>query len=130
VQSLVGFGRCLGRVYQIADDLLDFEQADRSGKRLGQDLCAGENTLPLLLACRRRADLGPRIRALRERDEIDGGEVKALLLEAEATGALEEARGLAMAEAERATQALEELPDTPYRTALAGLARFAAERHV
>jgi len=128
--SLVSFGRSLGRVYQIADDLLDFEEAGRSGKRAGQDLRAGENTLPLLLACARHHDLRERIHSLRSAAEVDAATLRALLDEVQATGALEDARALAVTEAERAVHELGGLPETPYRAALAGMARFAAERHV
>jgi len=130
LHSLLAFGRSLGRVYQIADDLLDFEEDDRSGKRVGQDLRAGENTLPLLLACAVRQELRARIHSLREATRVDSAEVAALLSEVESTGALDQARGLAVAEAERAANELRDLPDSPYRSALASLARFAADRHV
>jgi octaprenyl-diphosphate synthase len=43
----------------------------------------------------------------------------------ESTGGLEYAARLAQSESERALKALDALPDTPYRTGLAALARFA-----
>ena len=47
VTTLGGFGRCLGRAFQIADDLLDvISTAEKSGKAVGKDVAAGKQTYP------------------------------------------------------------------------------------
>jgi geranylgeranyl diphosphate synthase type II len=55
-----GYGRCLGLLFQITDDLLDVEgQAETAGKRVGKDAARGKLTYPSLLGVaesRRRAD--------------------------------------------------------------------------
>jgi geranylgeranyl diphosphate synthase type II len=60
LQRLDGYGRCLGLVFQITDDLLDVEgHADQTGKRVGKDAARGKLTYPGFLGIpesRRRAE--------------------------------------------------------------------------
>ena len=47
VAALGRFGRCLGRAFQIADDLLDVTStAEKLGKKAGKDVTAGKQTYP------------------------------------------------------------------------------------
>jgi geranylgeranyl pyrophosphate synthase len=47
ITALGGFGRCLGRAFQIADDLLDvISTAEKSGKAVGKDVAAGKQSYP------------------------------------------------------------------------------------
>jgi geranylgeranyl diphosphate synthase type II len=59
LESLDGYGRCLGLAFQITDDLLDVEgHADQAGKRVQKDAARGKLTYPSLLGVaesRRRA---------------------------------------------------------------------------
>jgi geranylgeranyl diphosphate synthase type II len=59
-ESLDGYGRCFGLVFQITDDLLDVEgSAAQTGKRVQKDAARGKLTYPGLLGVaesRRRAD--------------------------------------------------------------------------
>jgi geranylgeranyl diphosphate synthase type II len=68
MDSLDGYGRCLGLVFQITDDLLDVEgTAAQAGKRVRKDAARGKLTYPSLLGAaesRRRAEeLGDEARA-------------------------------------------------------------------
>ena len=66
-EALFQFGLQLGTAYQIADDMLDYVgQSDRLGKTLGNDICQGKITLPLL-------------HLLHHVDETRRGDVQALL---------------------------------------------------
>lgn len=60
LESLDGYGRCLGLAFQIVDDLLDVEgDAEQTGKRVGKDASRGKLTYPGLLGIsesRRRAE--------------------------------------------------------------------------
>src|SRR5947209_4350308 len=65
LKSLDGFGRCLGLLFQITDDLLDVEgSADQTGKRVHKDAARGKLTYPGLLGAaesrRRAAELADR----------------------------------------------------------------------
>ena len=62
------------------------------------------------------------------RTEIVGGFDERIVEAVERSGGLEYTAALAAREAEKAEAALAELPATPYRDALAGLARFAVNR--
>jgi octaprenyl-diphosphate synthase len=64
-------------------------------------------------------------RAIEEGGTDDQGRIRAVV---ESTGGLEYTAELAGGEAEKAVAALEEVPPSPYREALAALARFAASR--
>jgi len=47
ITALGEFGRCLGRAFQIADDLLDvISTAEKSGKAVGKDVAAGKQSYP------------------------------------------------------------------------------------
>jgi octaprenyl-diphosphate synthase len=126
--ALASFGRHLGTAYQLIDDVLDYKSDPATrGKNLGDDLAEGKPTLPLLHALRHGND---EQRAL-IRLAIEQGGLAQLgpIVEAiEATGGLEYATSFAQRETNQALAALDVLPDTPFRQALAGLARFAQER--
>lgn len=126
--ALARFGKHLGTAYQLIDDVLDYKSDPATrGKNLGDDLAEGKPTLPLLHALRHGDD---EQRAL-IRLAIEQGGLAQLgpIVEAiEATGGLEYATSFAQRETQQALSALGALPDTPYRRALADLARFAQER--
>jgi geranylgeranyl pyrophosphate synthase len=53
VEALTAFGRSLGMVFQIVDDVLDVVATDEElGKPAGNDLVTGVYTLPVILALR------------------------------------------------------------------------------
>lgn len=126
--ALSRFGKHLGTAYQLIDDVLDYKSDPATrGKNLGDDLAEGKPTLPLLHALRHGND---EQRAL-IRLAIEQGGLAQLgpIVEAiESTGGLEYATSFAQRETNQALAALEAVPDTPFRQALAGLARFAQER--
>lgn len=120
------YGRALGRAYQIADDLIDLEQDDESGKAVGQDLWSGRPSLPILLAAGTPDALGRRVReALDDRRLYD---LSALVSDLRESKAVETARELADAEARRAVEALSTLPRCAALEDLRALARFAVTR--
>jgi octaprenyl-diphosphate synthase len=126
--ALASYGKHLGTAYQLIDDVLDYKSDPATrGKNLGDDLAEGKPTLPLLHALRHGND---EQRAL-IRLAIEQGGLAQLgpIVEAiEATGGLEYTTGFAQRETAQALTALDALPDTPFRQALAALARFALER--
>src|SRR6478735_2379135 len=126
--ALAAYGKHLGTAYQLIDDVLDYKSDPATrGKNLGDDLAEGKPTLPLLHALRHGND---EQRAL-IRLAIEQGGLAQLgpIVEAiETTGGLDYAIGCAQRETTQALNALDALPDSRYRKALAGLARFALER--
>ena len=124
-QALASYGKHLGTAYQLMDDVLDYRSnpAER-GKNLGDDLAEGKPTLPLIHALRH----GDSSQQAAIRLAIENGglaQLEPIVAAIDSTGGLEYTARLAQSESERALKALDALPDTPYRTGLAALARFA-----
>jgi octaprenyl-diphosphate synthase len=127
-QALARFGQHLGTAYQLIDDVLDYQSdPETRGKNLGDDLAEGKPTLPLIHAMRE----GDAATAKLIRAAIEGGgrdQLAQILHSIESTGGLKYTARLAQAEATEALAALSALPETPFRSGLAALTRFAVER--
>jgi len=92
------FGIALGIAFQITDDILDCAgDTMETGKIAGVDLREGTPTLPLILAAREDSVV---------RDALAGGRLDGALLRVAATGALEQAREVALDYAQRARACL------------------------
>jgi octaprenyl-diphosphate synthase len=127
-RDLSSYGRHLGTAYQLIDDVLDYQSdPETRGKNLGDDLAEGKPTLPLIYALR---EGNGRCNELMREVIRDGGRDRLddILGAIESAGGLEYTARLAQSEADQALAALTALPDTPYREALAALARFAVAR--
>lgn len=127
VEKLACFGRDLGLAFQIADDVLDLIGDERTaGKTLGTDLAQRKLTLPLIEMLERvePAD-AKRFRLLLGERSGQVGELQKAVRE---TGALEAAQFRAEDLAERAREQLQDLPLSPFRTALEGIATWAVRR--
>ena len=128
VDALGRYGMHLGNAFQLVDDLLDYH-GDTSliGKNVGDDLADGKTTLPLIHAIRNGSDeqAGLIRRAIREGDNSRIAEIVHAI---ESTGAMEYTSALAKRESRAAVEALETLPQTPFREAMIDLAGFAVAR--
>ena len=128
IEALRHYGMQLGFAFQIADDLLDYTADSQTlGKNIGDDLAEGKPTLPMLLAM---AEAGPDDAAA-IRKAIEQGDTEALPMIAAAIregSALEKTREAARRHAREAVAALDALPDSPQRDALAALADYALDR--
>ncbi|WP_310566561.1 polyprenyl synthetase family protein [Hydrogenophaga sp.] len=122
------YGQALGTAFQVIDDVLDYEgDAELLGKNLGDDLREGKVTLPVICALRQ----GTEAQNTLIRQAIEHGDVAHLdeiLNIIRQTGALDMARQSAMAEAQRAIDAAQQLPANRYREALLQLAAGLQER--
>jgi geranylgeranyl pyrophosphate synthase len=124
-EQLAVFGRRIGLAFQLLDDVLDVSgPAIRTGKARGTDLLDGTVTLPLILA--READ--PALLAVDLRGVRTPAQAEELCERIAATGALEQARGRALAVVEEARAALPELPPAQ-RRALDLVAQGVVERY-
>jgi octaprenyl-diphosphate synthase len=127
-RSMATYGHELGMAFQIVDDLLDYRASpEESGKNLGTDLAEGKPTLPLIHALAH----GTPGEAGVVRDALREGKVERLaevLAAVEATGGITYSAALAARHADAAIAALGDLPDSPHKDALAGIARFAVQR--
>jgi octaprenyl-diphosphate synthase len=129
-EPLRRYGERLGMAFQVADDMLDYTgSSDETGKPSGLDLREQKVTLPLILALPR---FSPAARATVDAlfatdsptdDQVD--EVIALTAEA---GGIEGARQRGEEYARQAEDALDGLPDTPARAALADAILYVMDR--
>ena len=127
-KALQAYGLYLGTSFQIIDDALDYSASgEKIGKNIGDDLAEGKPTLPLIRAMQVGS---PAQKALvREAIEKGGREyIDSVMAVIESTDAIEYTSRLAAEDAAKADAALETLPPSDYKDALAGLAEFAVSR--
>ena len=128
-QALADYGRQLGTAFQLIDDLLDYDADEAAtGKHLGDDLAEGKPTLPLLHALAHGSSDEQAL--IREAIEQANGlpHMARILATMQRVGSLTYTRQRAEAAADAAIAALASLPPSPYREALASLARMAVAR--
>jgi geranylgeranyl pyrophosphate synthase len=98
-RNLGAFGLALGIAFQIADDILDCSgETVETGKIAGTDLREGTPTLPLILAAREDSSV---------RRALAGGPLDGALIRVAESGALDEARIVALDYARRARACLD-----------------------
>lgn len=127
--ALGRYGVHLGAAFQLVDDVLDYGRNNPElGKNVGDDLAEGKPTLPLIHALKHAS---PDQAALL-RDVITHGgadRIDAVVDIIESTGSITYTARRAEDEAARAAEALTAIPATPWRQALADLARFSVHRN-
>jgi len=127
-EGFAAYGMHLGTAFQIADDVLDYSgKEDEIGKSLGDDLAEGKPTLPLIHVMR----VGSASQADIVRTALESGGREAfpeVIRAVKETHALDAALRVASEEADKAKQALSEVPGSQYRDALLQLAAFAVAR--
>ena len=129
--ALSAFGENLGMAFQITDDLLDYREVkETTGKPSGLDLKEHKVTLPLIHALRR---MSPASRSEVER-MFAGGEptdrdIASVVKIVSDSGGFEYARARGEEFAERAHDALRDLPDTVARASLSASISYVMERH-
>ena len=130
------FGEKIGVAFQIADDVLDIASGqEQSGKTPGTDLREGVDTLPILLLRRRLAAgtldaAGQQILAALREDLMDDTNLANVVQMLRAHDVLEETRQLARDWAADALTYVDQLPDSPVKTALAAFAAAMVDRQV
>lgn len=127
-QAMASYGMHLGCAFQLIDDVLDYTaDSEALGKNVGDDLAEGKPTLPLIHAMRHGSPEQAAI--IRTSIEVGGrDQLETILQTIESTGAIDYTARCAQREAEQAIAALDTVPDSDYKTALTGLARFAVNR--
>lgn len=127
-EGMAHYGMHLGTAFQLVDDVLDYSGDEAAtGKRLGEDLAEGKPTLPLIHAMTH----GSLEQAECVRHAVEEGGRDALpgvLAAIRATGALDETRRHAEAEARLALESVAPLPASIFKDSLVQLAAFAVAR--
>jgi octaprenyl-diphosphate synthase len=127
-QAMAAYGLHLGIAFQIIDDALDYStSSEEIGKNIGDDLEEGKPTLPILRAM--QVGTPEQRAALRQIIEKGGREhIETVMAAIESTDAIEYTARLAAEEADKAKQALDAVPESPFRDALSALADFSVRR--
>jgi octaprenyl-diphosphate synthase len=126
--ALRDYGMNLGLAFQLVDDVLDYSgDPALMGKNIGDDLSEGKPTLPLIHALAHAADTeANEVRqAIVERNS---DALASIVQTVQACGALDYARGLAIAHRDAAIAALDCLQDSPFRDSLREIAGLAVAR--
>lgn len=130
VQALFDYGDALGIAFQIADDLLDYQgDSSATGKNVGDDFRERKLTLPVIKAVAEATDEERAfwVRTIEKGKQTDGDLDHALELMAK-YDTLARTRDDANAWANKARNALKELPDHPIRDMLDGIADYVVAR--
>jgi octaprenyl-diphosphate synthase len=124
-EALKRFGLLYGQAFQMRDDYLDLMGSPEVlGKPVGGDVREGKATLITLLLM----EEAPWVREVLKRRASEPGDLERLRALARESGVAEEVERRIRLRAEAAQQALDPLPDSPYKEALKGLARAEGER--
>jgi len=127
-KALAHYGLHLGNAFQLVDDSLDYKgDVNTIGKNIGDDLAEGKPTLPLIHALNNTDGTKQQL----IRDTITQGNIEKLddIIEIiTESGAIEYTYQVARQQIDEAITALQFLPESPYRDALASLAQFSIER--
>jgi len=121
---LAEFGECIGMAFQLVDDLLDYA-GDQTGKTMSADLRQGKLTLPLVLAVEQEPELFGWLQQIRAGDL---SRVSTLRQRVVASRARDRVVEKALGYTTRATEYLEQLPQSPARTLLRAVAEQLAAR--
>jgi octaprenyl-diphosphate synthase len=127
-QAMAAYGMHLGTAFQLIDDVLDYSASPAEmGKNVGDDLAEGKPTLPLIYSMAHGSDRQAAV--VREAIEKGGlDRIHEVMGTIESTGAIAYTAQLAKEEANKAQQALAEIPSSRHKDALLALAEFSVER--
>ncbi len=127
-KAMADYGMYLGTAFQLIDDVLDYSAtSEEMGKNIGDDLAEGKPTLPLIYAMRH----GSPAEAAVIRHAIENGgrdNIDAVIETIHSNGALTYTANAARIEAEKAAEAISNLPASPYRDAMYTLAEYSVNR--
>jgi octaprenyl-diphosphate synthase len=131
-EACATYGQALGTAFQVIDDALDYEgDVSRMGKHLGDDLREGKVTLPLIIAMQRAtAADAALIRLAIEQPDPEHLEqnLQKIMGIIKSTDALKATHAAALLESQRASAALQALPDSIYKAALLQLSEQSIAR--
>jgi len=126
--AMADYGRHLGTAFQLIDDVMDYSSSsEEMGKNVGDDLAEGKPTLPLIRAMEKGTEEQKKIiQSAIEHGGLD--QIDAVTEAINSTDAIAYTAKAAEREADKAKAALEILPASPYRDALASLVDLSVKR--
>jgi octaprenyl-diphosphate synthase len=128
--ALRRYGERLGMAFQVADDILDYTETEKvTGKPSGLDLREHKVTLPLIAALPRLSVAGRgRVEALFATASPTDEQIATVIALVTESGGIDSARRRGEQFAHEAEEALDGLPDTPARAALADAILYVMDR--
>jgi octaprenyl-diphosphate synthase len=127
--NVAAYGQHLGIAFQLIDDALDYKATtEELGKNLGDDLAEGKPTLPLIYAIQQgnQEEAGIIGDAIKNGDREAFNTVYSIV---KSTKAIDYTERRAEEEAQRAIEALSEIPGSPFKQAMIQLAKFSVQRN-
>jgi len=126
--AMASYGKHLGMAFQIADDVLDYlGDVALIGKNVGDDLAEGKMTMPLIYA-RDNGDSAQRLLIAETINNKSAESFAEILSLVQASGGIDYSMDCARQEALLAKQALNDLPESTFKTQLVDLADFSVSR--
>lgn len=129
IDAAAEYGRSLGTAFQLIDDVLDYSgNAQEIGKNVGDDLCEGKPTLPLIYLMKNGSEQEKYLvkSCIEQGDET---QFDAILEAITKSGALDYTRSEAMKASQRAASSIQALSDSSYKDALLALCKFSVDRN-
>ena len=127
-QALANYGKHLGIVFQLIDDVLDYNSKTKQlGKQAGDDLAEGKLTLPLILALEHTTPAESKL----IKSAIKKGKrrkLSAVLTIIEKTGAIDKTLAIAEEHAALARNSLTNFKQSVYQQSLLDLIEFSLQR--
>ena len=127
-KALAAYGLHLGTAFQLVDDILDYTaDAKAMGKNVGDDLAEGKPTLPIINAIKHSTGAEKALleKAITNASRENFDQILRVIIQ---TDSINYTAKIAKQQVTLAQQALEILPDSPYKKALIDLASFSIER--
>jgi octaprenyl-diphosphate synthase len=126
--AMADYGMHLGTAFQLVDDVLDYSASSKEiGKNIGDDLAEGKPTLPLIYSMRKGTPEQAQI--IRTAIEQGGRQhTEAVMAAIESTQAIDYTASAARQEADKAIEAISEIPNSTFKDALVSLAEFSVNR--
>lgn len=128
--AMADYGRHLGMAFQIVDDVLDYQgDVESIGKNIGDDLAEGKMTLPLIFA-RDKVAADERALICSAVENKTAQDFPAILEAVQSCGGIAYSMERAHMEADLAKQALQDLPDSHFKSVMSELADFSVARSI
>jgi geranylgeranyl pyrophosphate synthase len=130
IQALRDYGYYLGMAFQVVDDILDFKGDEKHlGKPVANDLRQGIATLPVMLFNEQEPNHPTILKAVR-REPVSDEAIVAVVEQIRASGCVEAGMEEARRFIDQAQEALERLPNNPYRQAMQAIADYTVTRDI